>query len=89
MILHAEKGQILVAQALVGVVIEIQMCDFDFARRERVRVDAKTMILCRDLHLIGQQVFNRMVRTVVAKFQLEGSAAKSEAAKLVAETDAE
>jgi hypothetical protein len=34
MILHAEKGQILVAQALVGVVIEIQVCDFDLARRE-------------------------------------------------------
>jgi hypothetical protein len=34
MILHAEKGQIPVAQALVGVVIEIQVCDFDLARPE-------------------------------------------------------
>ena len=89
MILHAEKGQILVAQTLVGMVIEVQMGDFDLARQEGVRVDAKTMILCRDLHLIGQQVFHWMVRTVVAEFQLEGSAAKSESAKLVAETDAE
>src|SRR6516225_6562710 len=47
------------------------------------------MILRGDLHLIGQQIFHRMVRTVVAEFQFEGSAAKSKSAQLMSQTYAE
>ena len=47
------------------------------------------MILRGDFNLIGQKIFDRMIRTVVAKFQFESLAAQSQAANLMAETDSE
>src|SRR3974377_1120113 len=52
MVLHAEERQILVAQTLVGVIVQVQMCDFDVARRERVGIDTKTVILSGDFDLV-------------------------------------
>jgi len=89
MILHAEQGQILVAHAFVGVVVQVDVRDFDVARRERFRIDAETMILRGDFHLAGEQVFDRVIRAVMPEFQLECFAAEGEAAKLVPKADAE
>ena len=89
MILHAEKRQRAVAHALVGVVVQIHVRDFDVARRQRIGVDAETVILRGDFDLAGQQIFYRMIRTVMAEFQLEGLAAQRQAAELVAQADAE
>jgi hypothetical protein len=77
------------AHALVGVVVEIEVRDFDFAGGQRFRIHAESVILCSDFDLIGKQVFYRMVRTVVAEFELECFAAKRDAANLVPETDSE
>ena len=65
------------------------MRDFDIFGRERVGVYAEAVILGGDFHLLGQQIFHGMIRTVVAEFKLEGFAAEREAAELVAETNAE
>src|ERR1700722_20643351 len=89
MILHAEKRERAVAHAFVGVVVQIDVRDFDIARRERVGIDAEAVVLGGDFDLLRAQIFHRMVRTVMAEFQLERVAAQREAAQLMAEADAE
>ncbi len=88
-VLHAEEGSVFVAHAFVGVVVEIQVRDFDVAGGQRVGIDAEAVILRGDFDLVGQKIFYRMIRAVVAEFQFEGFAAQREAAELVAEADAE
>ena len=51
MILDAEERQRAVAHAFVGVVVQIDMRDFDVARRKRIGIDAEAMILRGDLDL--------------------------------------
>src|SRR5215467_12163075 len=65
------------------------MCDFHFTRRQRIRVYTETMILRSDFHLFGEQVFDRMIRPMMAEFQLEGFAAQREPAELMAEANPE
>ncbi len=89
MILHAEERQRLVAHALVGIVVQIDMRDFDFARRQRFRIDAETMILSGDFYLLGQQILYGVIRTVVAEFQLERFAAQRQSAQLVPQANSE
>ncbi len=62
MILHAEERQRFMAQAFVGVIVEIEVRDFDFAGGQRFGVHAEAVILRSDFHLIGEQVLYRMVR---------------------------
>ena len=88
-ILHAEERQVLMAHALVGVVVQIKMGDFDIAGRQRFGIDTKAVILGGDFHLIGQKIFHRMIRAVMAEFQLERFSAQRDPAKLVAKADAE
>ena len=89
MILHAEQRQRFVAHAFVGVIVQIDVGDFDFARGQRFRVHAETVILGSDFDLFGEQVFHRMIRTVMAELQLESFSAEGEATQLVAEANAE
>ena len=89
MILHAEKRERAMAQALVRMVVQIQVRDFDVTRWQRIRINAEAVILRSDLDFSGKQILHRMVRAVVAEFQLEGFAAESKAAELVSEADAE
>src|SRR6266480_7783843 len=64
------------------------MRDFDI-RRERVRIDSKTVILRGDRHFAAAQVFHRLIRAAMSKFQLEGRSAEGEAKHLVPETNPE
>src|SRR5438105_13703208 len=88
-ILHAEQGHLLVTHAFIGVIVQIHMRDFHVARRKRIGIYGKTMILRRDFHLLGQQIFHRMIRAVMAEFQLERFSAQSESAELVAKANPE
>ena len=88
MVLDAEKGQLFVAHAFVGVVVEIHVGNFNVARRERFGVDAEAVILGGDFDFLGEEVLHGMIRAVMAEFQFEGLAAKSETAELMAEADA-
>ena len=65
--------------ALVRVIVQVYMCNFNVARWERFRIDAKPVILGGDFHLIGQQVLHRVVGTVMPEFQFERFPAKSQA----------
>src|SRR4030095_4290536 len=56
-------------------------------RGERVRIDSETVILCGDRHCAAAQVFDRLIRAAMSKFQLEGRSAESEAKHLMAETN--
>ena len=60
-ILHSEEGELFVAHAFVGVVVEIEVSDFDFAGRQRFGIDAEAVILRGDFDLIGQEILYRMI----------------------------
>jgi len=87
-ILNAEERQSFVAQAFVGVVVEIEVRDFDFAGGERVRVDAEAVILRSNFDFLREQILNGMIGAVVAEFKFEGFSAEGQAANLVTEADA-
>ena len=86
-VLHRKERQGAVPQSFVGVVIQIYVRDFDVARWQRIRIHAESMILRGDLHLAAQEIFHRMIRSMVAETQLERFAAKREAAELVAQAN--
>src|ERR1044071_6693592 len=50
MVLHTENRQFLVSHSLDRAVIQIDVCDL-YVRRQRVRIDGKSVILRSDRHL--------------------------------------
>src|SRR6266849_11038772 len=84
-ILHAEERQGFMAHAFVGLIVQVYVRDFHIFGRQRIRIYTEAVILRGDFDLLGEQILYRMIRAVVAKFQLEGFSAKREAAQLVAE----
>ena len=70
-ILHAEQRQVPVAQAFQGLIVQIDVRQFDFALRQRIRIDREVMVVRRDLDLPGLQLLHRMIPAVVPKLQLE------------------
>ena len=82
-ILHAEQRQIPVPQAFQRRVIQIHVRQFDFAFRQRIRIDCKIVVVRRDLNLPGGQLLYGMIPTMVSKFQLEGSAAERDSGELM------
>ena len=89
MILDTEERKAFVAHPFIGMVVEIHVRDFHFARWQRFRVHAKPVILSSDFNFFIKQVLDRMIRTMMPEFQLEGFAPQREAAELVAEADTE
>src|SRR5580658_7147234 len=85
MILHAEKRQIPVTHAFVRVIVEVDVGDFDVARRQRFGIDTEPVILGGDFHLLVQKILYGMIRAVMAEFQFESLPAKSQTAELMAE----
>ena len=68
MILHAEQRQRPVPHPLIRVIVQIHMRNLHVARRQRIWIHAKSMILRSDLHLLGAQVLHRMIRPMMPKF---------------------
>ena len=66
-VLDAEQGQVFVAHAFVGVVVEIDVRDFHIARRERFGIDTEPVILGGDFDFLRQQILHGMIGTVVAE----------------------
>ena len=89
MILHAEKRQRTVPHTFIGVIIQVYVRDFHFARRQRIRIDGKPVVLSGDLHAARAHIFYGMIRTVVAEFELVGAPAERQPAKLVSQSNAE
>ena len=76
------------AHAFIGVVVQIDVRDFHLARRQRIRIHAKAVILGRDFNVPGLQIFDGMVRAMVAEFQLVGAAAQGQPTQLVTQANA-
>src|SRR5208282_5729593 len=89
MVLHAKEWQRAMPDALVRVIVQVQVRHLNLARRQRVRIHAEAVILSRDLHLTGEQILDRMIRTVMSEFQLERLSAEGEATQLVPEANPE
>lgn len=88
MVLDTEDGGFAVAHAFDGAVVEVDMRDLHIAR-EAGGVDGKTMVLAGDRDTAITQVFDGLIATPVAKFQLKGAAAVGVAEDLVAEANGE
>src|SRR4051812_30199980 len=88
MILHAENRQFLVTHSFDCAVVQIDVSDFNVGGK-RLGIDGEAMILRSDRHFAGAQIFDRLIRAAVPKFQLECRSAKSEAKDLMTETNPE
>src|ERR1700730_13646369 len=71
------------------MIVQVDVRHRGFARWQRFGIYAETVILSGNLNLFGQQIFYRMIRAVVAELQLEGLAAQSQAAQLMAQANTE
>ena len=89
MVLDTEERQFFVAHAFIGVVVEIDVRDFNVTRGKRFGIDAKAVILRGNFDFLREQVLHGMIRAVMAEFQFEGFAAECEAAELMAKADTE
>jgi hypothetical protein len=77
------------AHALIGVVVQVDVRDFDVTGRQRIGIDDKAVILGGDLDVPGAHVFYRVIRAMMAEFEFVSAAAQSETAKLVPQANAE
>jgi len=71
MILYRKDGQGLMSHPFKGLVIEIDLREFDLIRIERIGVHTESMVLGGDHHPTRFDFFDRLIGSPVAKFQLE------------------
>ncbi len=89
-VLHAERGQLAVPQALHAVVVEVALTDVPAAvRRDAVRIHLELVVVRRDPHGAALLVTDRVVAAVVAERQSRGGGADGTAQHLVAEADSQ
>ena len=88
-VLDAEDGQLLMAQALDGVVVEVELGDDRAAFFDFLRGGGKTVVLRGDGDVAGLVILDRLVAAAMAELELEGLGAKGVRDDLVAEADAE
>ena len=74
-VLDAEERQVSVAHAFERLVVQVQVRQFDFALRERVRIDGEVVVVGGDFYFAGLQPLYWMVAAVMSEFQFEGFAA--------------
>jgi hypothetical protein len=72
-----QKAQVSVPESFQGVVIEIDMSNFHIIFIQTGYINGKTMVLRSNLHLPGNQVFNRLIGSPMTKFQFECLAPQS------------
>lgn len=82
----ARMGLVFVGKTFQRAVVQVYVRDDHIGNV--VDIHTETVVLGRDFHMPGREVFNRVVTAVVAEFQLAGRAAQSVAEKLMAEADA-
>ena len=85
-VLDGEGREGLVAEALDGAVVEVDVRDLEL-RRERVREDREVVVLRGDLHLARRQLLHRMVAPVVPEREPPRLRAAGEREQLVAQTN--
>ena len=88
MILHAEDRQFLVTHSFDCAVVQVDVGHFNLGGK-RPGIDCEAVILSGDCHFAGAQIFDRLIRAAVAKFQFECRSAEREPENLVTKTDPE
>ncbi len=86
MVLNAEDRMTTMPHTFHRTIIEIDMGDFHL-RRQRFRVDRKTMILRSDRNPSSGQIFDRLISAPMAKLQLCSIPTVGKTEKLVPETN--
>ena len=89
MVLNAENRLFKVTEAGHGAVIEMPMGHFGACCEQAVLIDTESVILARDLHSIGQQVANRLIRPPMPEFQFPGRGPQRQGQQLMAQADSE
>src|SRR5688572_33057810 len=77
------------AEALERLVVQVDVRELDVVLVERVRIDREPVILRRNLHAAGPQIFHRMIAASMSELQLVGSAPQRKTQQLLTEADAE
>src|SRR5579872_7399719 len=85
-ILHAEQRQISMAQPFQRLVVQVDVRQFNFILRQRIRIHREIMVVRRDLDLAGLQLLHRMVPTVMSELKLECFPTQRDAGELMSET---
>src|SRR5207244_10412907 len=88
-VLDAEHGQPLVAEALYRAVVEIALRDIEVARRNRVPVDLEFVVLAGDVDPAGVEVLDGVVGAVVAIRKARGRRSSRPTEDLMPEADAQ
>jgi hypothetical protein len=89
MILDREDRQFLVPHPLRRTVIEIDLGQFDFFSVQGIGIHTKPVILGSDHDPSGPKIFDGLIGSSMAEFQLEGPSSHGEPQELVAQTDSE
>ena len=79
----------IAAEALNGVVVEVEMSQLNVLSLEGIQIDAEAVVLAGDFNSAGLEVLDGVVCTVVAELELVGFGAECKGEELMAETDAE
>ncbi len=69
-VLDREGGELAVAHALQGVVVQVDVGDLHLLLGQAVEVDDEAVVLGGDLDRPGRQVFHGVVGAVVAELEL-------------------
>src|SRR4029079_3667415 len=89
MILHTEQREIPVPHPFQRVVVQIDVGEFHFTLRQRIRIDSKIMVVRRDLDLPRVQLLYGMVSAMMSKLQLESFSAKRNSRELMPKANPE
>ncbi len=88
MILHREDRQCFVPHSLQGLVVKVDLCQFDLLRIERAGIHRKTVILRGNMDFPRLKVFDRLISPPVAELQFKCLSAKSQPKELMSQADA-
>jgi hypothetical protein len=86
-ILHAKERQILMPQTFQRLVVQINVSQFHFAIRQRIRINCKVVVVRGDFDLPRLQLLHGMIPAVMAKFQLESFSAQCDSSELMSQAD--
>ena len=87
-ILDAKDWQFFVPHSFDCAVVQIYVRDLDVFR-QRIRIDSEPVILRGDRDLAVAQIFHRLIRAMMSKFQFECRSSERESENLVTETNPE
>ena len=88
MILDGKGSKGFMFKPFKGVVIQVNVGDFNIILGQAVHVEDKSMILRGDLYLAGRKMLHRMVGAMVTEFQLACFSSQGKPKNLVAHADA-